>query len=152
MKKEARQVKIEQIINQESIATQEELMTKLKEVGIQVTQATLSRDIREMKIVKQPDNFGNSHYTIFKRGNQNELIRLQHMISSTVTEVVQTEFVNVIHTQPGYANVLAAIIDDVKLETVTGTLAGHDTIVLFSSGVKQATELNQFINKYITEF
>ena len=151
MKKNTRQARIEQIINQESIATQEELMAKLKAVGIDVTQATLSRDIREMQIVKQPDSFGNPHYTIFKSGNQNELTRLQKMISSTVTEVTQIEFVNVIHTQPGYANVLAAIVDDVRLKTVTGTLAGHDTIVLFSPGIEQATKLNEFINQYISE-
>lgn len=148
MKKETRQARIEQIINQEAITTQEELMEKLKQNGIDVAQATLSRDIREMKIVKQPDSFGNSRYMIFKTGNQNEVERLERMINSTVTDVTQVQFVNVIHTLPSYANVLAAIIDDLKLEMVTGTIAGHDTIVTFSASEALAQELKEFFDKF----
>lgn len=148
MKKDVRQAKIEQIINQYTITTQEELMEKLKLSGINVTQATLSRDIREMQIVKQPDSSGKSRYMIFKSGNQNELERMYRMINGTVTEVRQIEFVNVIHTQPSYANPLAAVIDDLHLEDVAGTLAGYDTIVTFCPSAKAAKNIKDLFLKH----
>jgi len=149
MKKESRQAKIEQIINQYTITTQEELMSKLKETGISVTQATLSRDIREMQIVKQPDSSGNARYMVFKSGNQNELERLNRMINSSVTDVKQIEFINVIHTQPSYANPLSAVLDDLKLDNVTGTLAGYDTIVIFCPGKPEATQVHDFFMQHV---
>ncbi|KRL16832.1 arginine repressor protein [Lentilactobacillus rapi DSM 19907 = JCM 15042] len=148
MKKEARQSKIEQIINQYTITTQDELMAKLKLSGINVTQATLSRDIREMQIVKQPDSSGDSRYMIFKSGNQNELERMYRMINGTVTDIRQIQFINVIHTQPSYANPLAAVIDDLHLDDVAGTLAGYDTIVLFSPSVEAAKSINNLFTKH----
>lgn len=148
MKKDARQAKIEQIINQYSITTQDELMARLKVAGISVTQATLSRDIREMQIVKQPDSAGNSHYMIFKSGNQNELERLYRMINGTVTEIRQVQFVTVIHTQPSYANPLAAVIDDLHMDDVAGTLAGYDTVVMFSPSVPAADRIKAMFLKH----
>lgn len=64
MKKEVRQSKIEQIINQFAVTTQDDLMARLKDAGINATQATISRDIREMQIVKQQDATGASRYMI----------------------------------------------------------------------------------------
>lgn len=148
MKKEARQSKIEQIINQYTITTQDELMEKLRVAGITVTQATLSRDIREMQIVKQPDSSGNSRYMIFKSGNQNEIERMYRMINGTVTDIRQIEFLNVIHTQPSYANPLAAVIDDLHMDNVSGTLAGYDTIVTFSPSVDAAHEIHDLVTKH----
>ncbi len=144
MKKEARQLKIEQLINQFKVTTQEELMDKLKEAGISVTQATLSRDIREMQIVKQPDSDGKPRYMIFKSGNQNEAERLSRTINNTVIEVKRVSFLNVVHTQPSYANALAAIIDDLHMSDVAGTLAGYDTLVIFSPDEKAAKDINEF--------
>jgi transcriptional regulator of arginine metabolism len=123
-------------------------MSKLKVAGINVTQATLSRDIREMQIVKQPDSSGNSRYMIFKSGNQNELERLYRMINGTVTDIRQIQFVNVIHTQSSYANPLAAVIDDLNMDDVAGTLAGYDTIVIFSPSVDAARDLNDLFTKH----
>ncbi len=148
MKKDTRQAKIEQIINQYTITTQDELMEKLKLSGINVTQATLSRDIREMQIVKQPDSAGNSRYMVFKSGNQNELERLYRMINGTVVGIQKIQFINVIHTQPSYANPLAAIIDDLHMDDVTGTLAGHDTIVTFCPSAEAAKNVFDLFVKH----
>lgn len=141
MKKTVRQTKIEQLINQFPIATQEELMARLQDAGIKATQATISRDIREMQIVKQQDASGLSRYVIYKAGNQNELQHLYRAISETVTEVERIHFINVIHTLPSYANMLAAILDDLNLPEVAGTLAGHDTIAIISSSETEAIKM-----------
>ncbi|WP_283679467.1 ArgR family transcriptional regulator [Lentilactobacillus sp. Marseille-Q4993] len=148
MKKDVRQAKIEQIINQTTVTTQDELMNKLNEVGIKVTQATLSRDIREMQIVKQPDSSGKTRYMIFKSGNQNEMERLSRMIYSSVTEVKQIEFVNVVHTLASYANPLTAVIDDLKMTNVAGTIAGYDTIVIFSPDKEAAQKVSEMFKQY----
>ncbi|KRM75758.1 arginine repressor [Secundilactobacillus collinoides] len=138
MKKEVRQSKIEQIINQFAVTTQDDLMARLKDAGINATQATISRDIREMQIVKQQDATGASRYMIYKAGNQNELQHLYREISETVTKYERIQFLTIVHTLPSYANMLAAILDDLTLEEVSGTLAGHDTIVLFSPDEERA--------------
>ncbi|WP_282801274.1 arginine repressor [Secundilactobacillus kimchicus] len=148
MKKEVRQSKIEQLINQYSIATQEELMARLKSAGIVATQATISRDIREMQIVKQQDATGASHYMVYKAGNQNERQRLYRSISETVTNYQRVRFMTIVHTLPSYANMLAAIIDDLDLDAVVGTLAGHDTIVLISPSEPDAESVLAVFARY----
>lgn len=143
MKKSTRQARIEQLINQYTIATQDELMDYLKKSDITATQATISRDIREMQIVKAADGNGNLRYTIFKAGNHSEELHLYETINEVVTSVQQVEFMNIIKTLPSDGNLLAAIIDDLHMEEVAGTLAGHDTIFIISPNVKVATQLHE---------
>ncbi|WGN89339.1 arginine repressor [Ligilactobacillus faecis] len=149
MKKELRQAKIEQLINQRPLANQEELMAALKELGISATQATISRDIREMQIVKQQDAQGNLRYMIFKAHNSSEQDKLNKAIYDSVTAVILVEFMNVIHTTPRSANVLAAILDDLALEDIAGTVAGFDTVVVISPTRESAVKINTLFNEHL---
>ncbi|VDG18373.1 arginine repressor [Lactobacillus sp.] [Lactiplantibacillus mudanjiangensis] len=149
MKKSERQAAIEEIINQSPIATQEELMAQLKAKGITATQATISRDIRDMQIVKSPDETGHARYTIFKANSKNEQDRLFESLHDVVTGVDRVEFMNIIHTLPSNGNLLAAIIDDLNLPDVSGTLAGHDTIFVVSPSVAVATEFHELLLQHI---
>ncbi|WP_282709130.1 ArgR family transcriptional regulator [Ligilactobacillus sp. Marseille-Q7487] len=149
MKKEIRQAKIEQLINQNIISTQEALLNALKENGIKATQATISRDIREMKIVKEQDGNGNIRYVIFKANNQTEEERLFQMISEIVTNITKVEFMNVVKTSARNANVLAAIIDDLAIKEVVGTLAGFDTLVLISASAQDAQNVYEMFMEHI---
>lgn len=149
MKKTDRQAAIDQLINQYPIATQEELMAKLKAEGIAATQATISRDIREMQIVKTPDEHGQARYSIFKASGKNEQDRLFESLHDVVTGVDRVEFMNIIHTLPSNGNLLAAIIDDLKMPEVSGTLAGHDTIFVVSPSVEVAKELHALIISHV---
>lgn len=151
MKKTVRQTKIEQLINQYVISTQEELMERLRQAGINATQATISRDIREMQIVKQQDASGSSRYMIYKAGNQNEMQHLYRSIGETVTQVDRVQFLNVIHTFPSYANMLAAILDDLDLPEVKGTLAGHDVIIIISADEIEAQKMYDLFIKHMNE-
>lgn len=151
MKKNTRQSKIEQLINQYPISTQDELLSRLNEAGIKATQATISRDIREMQMVKQQDASGVSRYVIYKAGNQNELQHLYRAIGDTVTSITRVQFMNIVHTLPSYANMLAAILDDINLPEVAGTLAGHDTIVIISTDVPRSEQLNDLFRTYISQ-
>ena len=151
MKKSLRQAKIEQLISQYSISTQEDVMDKLNETGISATQATISRDIREMQIVKSADGAGELKYTIFKAGNRSEENRLYTTINDVVTNVVQVEFMNIVRTLPSDGNLLAAIIDDLDMPEVAGTLAGHDTIFIISPNQTIAKKFNQKIKEHVND-
>ena len=149
MKKTDRQAAIEQLINQYPIATQEDLMARLKADGIAATQATISRDIREMQIVKSPDENGHARYTIFKENSKNEQDRLYESLHDVVTGVDRVEFMNIIHTLPSNGNLLAAIIDDLHLPEVSGTLAGHDTIFVVSPSVAVAESFHDMVLSHV---
>ena len=138
MNKSERQAALTRIINQKPIATQEELLAALKAAGIDAAQATISRDIREMKIVKSQDATGTLRYTIFRGSSESQLERLGRSIREVGLSITRVHFMNVIKTLPSNGNLLAAIIDDIGFEQVVGTIAGHDTIVVISPDEKQA--------------
>ena len=138
MNKSERQAALARIINQKPIATQEELLAALKAAGIDATQATISRDIREMQIVKAQDAKGTLRYTIFRGSEESQLERLGRSIREVDLTITRVQFLNVIKTLPSNGNLLAAIIDDIDFDQVVGTIAGHDTIVVISPDEKQA--------------
>ncbi|WP_390406926.1 arginine repressor [Lacticaseibacillus jixiensis] len=143
MNKTERQNALARIINQKVIATQDELLTELKANGIEATQATISRDIRELRIVKAQDASGSLRYTIFRGDSESQLERLGNSIREVGLSITRVQFMNVIKTLPSNGNLLAAIIDDIKFDQVVGTLAGHDTIVVISPDVEAAIWFNQ---------
>lgn len=138
MNKSERQAALARIINQKPIATQEELLAALKAAGIDATQAMISRDIREMQIVKAQDAKGTLRYTIFRGSEESQLERLGRSIREVGLTITRVQFLNVIKTLPSNGNLLAAIIDDIDFDQVVGTIAGHDTIVVISPDEKQA--------------
>ena len=92
MKKELRQAKIEQLITKQIISNQDDLLKALKKAGISATQATISRDIREMQIVKQQDGDGHLRYVVFKEQNQAEWLRLYKAIYDFVIEITPVSY------------------------------------------------------------
>lgn len=129
MTKKYRQQKIEEIITANKIRNQDELLNKLQEVGFELTQATLSRDIKEMKIVKVPTESGDYIYQL------SETTRTKQKENSSITSYgfISIEFsgnLAVIKTRPGYAMGIASEIDNKATDTILGTVAGDDTILV----------------------
>ena len=151
MKKAERQQLIREIITTMQIERQDDLVNELNDKGVSATQATISRDIREMQIVKSADGAGELKYTIFKAGNRSEENRLYTTINDVVTNVVQVEFMNIVRTLPSDGNLLAAIIDDLDMPEVAGTLAGHDTIFIISPNQTIAKKFNQKIKEHVND-
>ncbi|QFP79912.1 arginine repressor [Latilactobacillus graminis] len=149
MKKGDRQARIEQIINQQVIATQEDLLAALKREAIDATQATISRDIREMQIVKARDVNGELRYAIFHDDERTQVQKLKDKLREVALSVTQVQMLNVIKTLPSNGNLLAALIDDLDYSEVVGTLAGHDTIVIISPSETQATKLNERFSQHL---
>jgi len=129
--KAARQEKILEIIRSESIETQEDLAEKLKTVGIAVTQATISRDIKEMGLIKIPGN-----NNLFRYAYPNEYsalrtdTRLRKYLQDVVIRLDKSENLIVVKTQPGGAQGVAAAIDQAGWQEIIGTVGGDDTILV----------------------
>ncbi len=129
--KKKRQEKIIEIINQYEVETQEDLARYLNEAGYSVTQATVSRDIREMSLVKVPGIRAKQRYMTAARGSGTSAgfgRQYASVLQDGVVSMEQAGNLLVIRTQSGMA-MAAAAIDAMKLEGIVGSIAGDDTIM-----------------------
>ena len=128
--KAKRQAVIREIVEQQSIQTQEELAEALRAHGMLVTQATVSRDIKEMHLFKVLAEDGSYRYATMDRENQTTNDRLIRMLSDSVLDMAGANNLVVIHTLPGLASAAASALDAMKLSVILGTLAGDDTVMI----------------------
>ena len=131
MVKSQRQAKILEIISNKNVETQEQLLAELQESGFRGTQATISRDIKELRIVKELTSLGTYRYTT----SSNELngtfsARLNTIFKECVVSFDYAQNLIVIRTLPGLANAAASAIDAMNMSTVVGSLAGDDTVMI----------------------
>lgn len=128
--KSKRQAKIMEIISTSNIETQEQLLQELENAGFSSTQATISRDIKELRIVKELTSLGTYRYTSASREVTNTFSnRLNTIFRECVTSFDYAQNIIVIHTLPGLANAAASALDAMSRSVVLGTLAGDDTVV-----------------------
>ena len=135
--KEKRHGKILEIIRNNDIFTQEELQSKLSECGFKVTQATVSRDIRELKLVKVINKDGFYHYAVPEGDNIGKQSKLRNIFSGSVKSVDYAGNIVVVKCHTGMAQAVCASLDAMKYEEIVGTIAGDDTIFILLR-----TELN----------
>ena len=129
--KSQRQAKIMEIISTTNVETQEQLLQLLEQAGFNSTQATVSRDIKELRIVKELTSFGTYRYSTAAREVPGAFSgRLNTIFRECVTNFDYAQNVVVIHTLPGLANAAASAVDAMKMSVVLGTLAGDDTVVV----------------------
>lgn len=127
--KSKRQAKIMEIISTTNVETQEQLLQALQNAGFQSTQATISRDIKELRIVKEMTSVGSYRYTTVSREVPNGFLgKLNTFFRESVTGFDYAQNIIVIHTLPGLAGAAASALDAMKISVILGTLAGDDTI------------------------
>jgi len=127
--KSKRQAKIIEIISTTNVETQEQLLAALQNAGFSSTQATISRDIKELRIVKEFSNFGTYRYTTAAREVPSTFSgRLNTIFRECVTSFDYAQNMIVIHTLPGLANAAASALDTMNISVVLGTIAGDDTV------------------------
>lgn len=144
--KRFRYTKIKEIVQSRPIETQEELAKALQEEGIEVTQATVSRDIKELMLIKVPTSDGHYRYALSQE--QNMLMSKNRMARLFQDSIVRVDSVLnqiVIHTMPGSANMVAAAIDLAKWENVIGTIAGDDTILIITNSTESVPKITKVI-------
>ena len=129
-RKAKRQALIREIVEAQSIQTQEELAEALRAHGMVVTQATVSRDIREMHLLKVLAEDGSYRYATMEKSDSGMNDRLIRMLTDSVVEMNSANNLIVIHTLPGSAHVAAEAIDNLKWPETIGTIAGDNTILV----------------------
>jgi len=143
--KAKRQALIREIVEAQSIQTQEELAEALRKHGMVVTQATVSRDIREMHLFKVLAEDGSYRYATMEKGDTGVSDRLIRMLADSVVEMNYANNLIVIRTLPGSAHVAAEAVDNLKWPEVLGTIAGDNTILVI---VRANEEVEAVIKRF----
>ena len=129
--KSQRQAKIMEIISTRNVETQEQLLESLREAGYHSTQATISRDIKELRIVKELTSMGTYRYTTAQGDVTGSFsTRLNTIFRECVTGLDYAQNIVVIHTLPGLASAAGSAIDAMDLSVILGCLAGDDTVMV----------------------
>jgi transcriptional regulator of arginine metabolism len=130
MQKTKRLLAIEKIISEEKVTTQEKLLRILKGKGISCTQATLSRNLRQLGISRIPDGSGGYKYTLSENMKSTGMSPLRLNIVPVIQDIVEAKGLMVIKTIPGNASNTAFFIDGTARYEIAGTIAGDDTILV----------------------
>ena len=139
--KSQRQAKILEIISTINVETQEQLLQELEHAGFHSTQATISRDIKELRIVKELTTLGTYRYTTAAKEVPSTFSnRLNTIFRECVTRYDYAQNLVVIHTLPGLAAAAASAIDSMNMSVVVGTLAGDDTVMVVMRDTNAAAQ------------
>ncbi|MCX7571520.1 transcriptional regulator ArgR [Tumebacillus sp. DT12] len=142
-----RLLKIREIISTKEIETQEELVDKLRDAGFQVTQATVSRDIKELHLVKTPTPNGTYKYSLPAEPTYNPEQKLRRILIDSFVSIDRAENLIVMKTLPGNAHAVGAIVDALDWSEVLGTICGDDTILVIVRSTDAAqTVVNRFLS------
>ena len=142
--KNERQERILQIIRDNEVETQEELLAHLKDLGISSTQATISRDIKQLHLVKQPTGKGGYRYAVSAaKHHLNVTEKLRTIFCESVTHMDRAQNIVVIKTMPGLANAACAAVDSMDIKEMVGSLAGDDTAFLVMRSETAAADFVQ---------
>ena len=144
--KNDRQAMILEIISQENIETQEQLLKRLSERGVQCTQATISRDIKQLHLVKEPVGQGVYKYAV--SGNRTKLnvaAKLRTIFRECIVSIDCAQNIVVVKTMPGLANGACSALDNMEMNDIVGSLAGDDTALLVMRNTEAAELLCQEI-------
>ena len=124
-----RQSKIIEIIQKNEVETQDELSALLEKDGFRVTQATVSRDIRELKLTKIPTASGRQKYAVITDAPENLSKKYERVLREGFLSMDMAQNILVIKTVPGMASAVCAAIDAMKMREIVGSIAGDDTIM-----------------------
>ena len=147
----ARHQKILELINTHEIDTQERLAEKLRQAGFNVTQATVSRDIKELQLVKHAGPSGRSCYTQSRVSDAPVSERFRKILRETILSIDSAENIIVIKTLSGCANAAAEAIDTTNFPDIVGTIAGDNTIFMAISSREAVPSLMEQFHEMISK-
>jgi transcriptional regulator of arginine metabolism len=142
LSKEQRQRRIQEIIAREGIGTQAELVERLRAERVEVTQATVSRDINELRLVRLPTGKGRHRYALTPMALETDVLEeLARRVREFVHDADRGENIVVLKTSEGHATGVAWVIDRLSRDEIIGTVAGQDTIMIVARSVAAAMVL-----------
>lgn len=148
--KSKRHAKILEIISSKEIETQEELAEQLKKEGFDVTQATVSRDIKNLKLVKVQAASGKSKYVASSGEQKNIIDRLSNILENTVLSVENVDKMIIVKTITGSGPITAEALDQLENADIAGTVAGDNTIFIMVRTLEGAEKLASRIRNRIS--
>jgi transcriptional regulator of arginine metabolism len=125
-----RHIKIREILSNQEVETQDDLVHALRNDGFQVTQATVSRDIKDLHLIKVPLDNGSYKYSLPTEQRFNPIQRLKRALTDHFTNIDYTDNLVVLKCMPGTANAIGMLIDNLEWNEVMGTICGDDTILI----------------------
>ncbi|MBQ8532982.1 MAG: ArgR family transcriptional regulator [Clostridia bacterium] len=147
--KSKRQEKILELIKQKVCLTQEDLQNGLMELGFNVTQSTVSRDIRELKLVKGRDDKGNYRYLVNEVVAADSGNHYKQLFTRSVKSIAYSLNNVVIKCDSGMASSVCVAVDEMFGDMMLGSLAGDDTIIIVTATAQDSVILNERLNKLI---
>ncbi len=145
--KSKRQAKMLELIKKHEIETQEELLDYLQKEGYQVTQATVSRDIRELKLTKVSMSSGRQKYAVIADGSEGLSEKYARIFHDAFVSMDMAQNILVIKTVAGMAMAVAAAIDAMHLHEIVGCIAGDDTIMCAVRSVEETVSVMSRLRK-----
>ena len=139
--KNARQNKILELIEEYEISTQEALIQKLAEFGFESTQTTISRDIRQLRLIKGPTGRGTYKYVAPEVRRGNDAPGHNSALAEAVIRIEAAQNIIVVKTMAGMANAIAVCIDSLEIKDIVGSVAGDDTILIVMKTCEKADEI-----------
>ncbi|MGM0846107.1 MAG: transcriptional regulator AhrC/ArgR [Bacillota bacterium] len=143
MNKGQRLIKIRELISNHDIETQDELVDRLKNANFNVTQATVSRDIKELHLVKVPLMDGRYKYSLPADQRFNPLQKLKRTLTDAFVKIDSAGHLLVMKTLPGNANAIGALIDNLDWEEILGTICGDDTCLIICKTERDTEKISQ---------
>ena len=132
MNKKERHALIKKVITQNEIKTQEQLVEELAKNGLEVTQATISRDIRELNLAKYPAKSGGTRYKYL------DTMKLRKKLEDALIGMERIEYFIILKTLPGHAQTIGAVLDELDWTEKAGTICGNDTCLIICKTKEQA--------------
>ncbi|KRM99522.1 arginine repressor [Loigolactobacillus rennini] len=145
MRKSERQRLIRQLLKAHDIQKQEEFVTLLAAAGVKVTQATVSRDIKEMQLVKVPSSNGGYRYSLPSKQRVDTKKKLQRVLADAYVSMAVQDYFIVLKALPGNAAAIATLIDQINFADVFGTIGGDDTVLIIAKTPAAAQDLYQIL-------
>ena len=146
-----RHSKIVELIGKYEIETQEELAARLKEAGFKVTQATVSRDIRELKLTKVPMERGGQKYVVLHKTEGNLSDKYIRILRDGFVSMDMAQNILVVKTVSGMAMAVAAALDAMECHEIVGSIAGDDTIMCAVRTTEDTVTLMERLKKIVED-
>ena len=143
-----RQRKIKEIILKYDVSTQDELSKYLEEVGIKVTQATLSRDVNEMGLKKTPNHNGKIRYILENTDENKNTGKFVNVYKNSIRDIKTTENLVIIKTLMGAAQAVCSFIDSLNYPFIAGSIAGDDTIFVAPISIEYKDKIVEELRSY----
>lgn len=149
LNKNKRQTLIQKIVNEEYIQRQEDLVTALEKLGYDVTQATISRDIKEMSLIKIPLESGGYRYSMPKGTPSNVYYQLENIFEQSFVSIDSQNDLILINTTPGSAEVLANLLQFESFEEIFAVIENDTSVLIICRSVQAASDLRNQLLRYI---